>query len=140
MGPKGIALCPHYDLLCTGAYHTRALADERSIWPAVELMIPLPGASTFGAVTRKALLDAGDKLGVPQQTGARYLDKIAKALPGALATLIQEISADNAQTADPAVRQNFGGELRLLRTMESVVLRDMLNAVAGPRATASGAG
>jgi len=45
---EGIELAPAYDLLSTGTYHTRALANERANWPATELAIALPGATTFG--------------------------------------------------------------------------------------------
>src|SRR6185437_15912442 len=53
---EGIELAPAYDLLSTGAYHTGAFANDRANWPAVDLAIELPGATTLAAVTRESVL------------------------------------------------------------------------------------
>ena len=34
---EGVRLAPHYDLLCTGAYHTRANAEDQAQWAAVPM-------------------------------------------------------------------------------------------------------
>jgi serine/threonine-protein kinase HipA len=48
--PGRVDLAPHYDLLATGVYHTRAFADEQGRWPAVPLAVRIwrrkSGAST----------------------------------------------------------------------------------------------
>jgi len=129
VGPDGIDLAPPYDLLSTGTYHTRAFADHRATWPAVPLMIPLPGASTFGDVSRATLLAAAVELGLTDRIGARELDRMALALPKALAALMQQIEKENQQLAQAAHAQS-GGELRLLRTMAHVVVPEMLARVA----------
>lgn len=130
VGPQGIELAPPYDLLSTGTYHTRAFADHRATWPAVPMMIPLPGASTFGQVTRTALLSAAEALGLTPRIGERELRRMTEALPHALAALVQAVEQDNAHYPEP-VRTQLGGELRLLRTVQHVVVPEMLARVAG---------
>jgi serine/threonine-protein kinase HipA len=125
---NGIALCPPYDLLSTGTYHTRAFADHRATWPAVLMMIPLPGASTFGEVTRAALLDAAEALGLSRRIGERELHRMTNELPQALAALLQEVEEDNAHYPE-SVRAQLGGELRLLRTIQHLVVPEMLKRV-----------
>lgn len=131
VGPQGIELSPPYDLLSTGTYHTRAFADHRATWPALPMMIPLPGASTFDQVTRTALLSAAEALGLTPRIGERELHRMTEALPHALAALVQVVEKENAHYPEP-VRVQLGGELRLLRTLQHVVLPEMLARVAKP--------
>ncbi len=105
---QGIDLSPAYDLLSTGAYHTRALADHRATWPAAPMMIPLHGAASFAEVTRSALLAAGESLGLSRRIGARELQRMTTALPAALADLVQAIESENAQ-APNALRARLAG-------------------------------
>ncbi|HKX43295.1 MAG TPA: HipA domain-containing protein [Burkholderiaceae bacterium] len=122
---EGIALAPAYDLLSTGTYHTRAFAQRRADWPDVEMSIALPHATTFGAVTRESLLQAAEALGLPQRVGARELDRLAAALPGAIDSLVQGIAAEN-EHAPRDVRPFLAGEMRLLRTLQRLVVPEML--------------
>lgn len=124
----GIELCPVYDLLSTGTYHTRAFADHRATWPAVPMMIPLPGARTFGEVTRTVLLAAAEALGLSRRIGERELHRMTNGLPQALADLVQEVEEDNAHCLEP-VRARLGGELRLLRTIQHLVVPEILKRV-----------
>ena len=127
--PEGIDLCPAYDLLSTGTYHTRAFADHRAAWPGVSMMIPLPGASTFGEVTKSALLSAAQALGLTKRIGERELQRMSAALPQALAKLVQEIEEENTHYPD-FIRNQLGGELRLLRTIQHLIVPDMLSRIA----------
>ena len=128
VGPEGIELCPSYDLLSTGTYHTRAFADHRATWPAVPMMIPLPGATTFGDVNRSAVLAAADALGLTRRIGERELTRMTEAMPEILASLVREIESENTHYP-PSVRVQLGGELRLLRTMQHLVIPEMLSRV-----------
>jgi len=125
----GIALAPAYDLLSTGAYHTRALAVSRADWPDVEMTIALPGASSFGAVTRESLLQASEALGLPRRIGERELDRLVAAMPAALDALVHSITAQN-EHAPGEVRRFLAGEMRVLRTIQHLVVPDMLARVA----------
>lgn len=128
VGREGIELCPSYDLLSTGTYHTRAFADQRATWPAVPMMIPLPGATTFGDVNRSAVLAAADALGLTRRISERELNRMAEAMPEILASLVREIESENTHYP-PSVRVQLGGELRLLRTMQHLVIPEMLSRV-----------
>lgn len=126
---EGIELSPAYDLLSTGAYHTRALASERANWPAVALGIGLPDAPTFGTVTRKSVLRAGELLGLGQSMSARELDRLVLALPGALNELAHTIEAENAGLSDSA-RQLLAGEMRLIAVIQNIIAREMIERLA----------
>jgi serine/threonine-protein kinase HipA len=126
---EGIELSAACDLLSTAAYHTRAFAHQRADWPAVELAIALPGAPTFGAVSRESVLRAGEALGLTRRICERELDRLAHALPGALEELATTIAAENAHYPDP-VRVFLGGEARLIRALQHLIVPDMLQRVA----------
>jgi serine/threonine-protein kinase HipA len=123
---EGIELSPAYDLLSTGAYHTRALANERATWPAVELAIDLPEAPNFGAVTRGSVLRAGELLGLGRDTSQRELDRLLQALPDALNGLVCSIEAENARLPD-AARQFLAGEMRLIAVIQNLVVAEMVH-------------
>ena len=123
---EGIELSPAYDLLSTGAYHTRALANERATWPAVELAIGLPEAPNFGAVTRGSVLRAGELLGLGRDTSQRELDRLLHALPDALNGLVRSIEAENARLPD-AARQFLAGEMRLIAVIQNLVVAEMVH-------------
>ncbi len=126
---QGIDLAPPYDLLSTSVYLTTAYADSRASWPAVELMIPVPGASYFGDVTRAAVISVGAALGLSRRICERELDSMVAKLPGQLAALIAEVEQQNAQM--PAATHVFlGGEMRVLRSIQSIVVAEMLKRVA----------
>jgi serine/threonine-protein kinase HipA len=120
----GVKLAPPYDLLATGAYHTRALADERGTWPVVPLAIALPGATHFADVTRVAMLAAADALGVPKPTAARELDAMLAKVPAALEAAMAELEARHLRLGE-AGRAIAGAEMRLARTIRDIVMRDM---------------
>jgi serine/threonine-protein kinase HipA len=124
MEADGVKLAPPYDLLATGAYHTRALAEERGTWPVVPLAIELPGATHFADVTRGAMLAAADALGVPKRTAARELDAMLGKATAALEAAMAELVARHARLGE-AGRGIAGAEMRLARTVRDIVLRDM---------------
>ena len=126
---EGIDLAPPYDMLSTAVYRTRAMANERARWPDVDLMIALPGAPTFGQVTRKSMLDAGALLGLPRKLAERELDSMTRALPLMLEKRVAQLEAENKHLPE-AARPFLGGELRLIRAVQHVVVADMLKCVA----------
>jgi serine/threonine-protein kinase HipA len=72
--PGRVDLSPHYDLLATGVYHTRAFADEQGRWPAVPLAVRLsPEVARFDQITPKAVLAAAATLGVPEKLALRIV-------------------------------------------------------------------
>ena len=121
----GIELAPHYDLLSTAVYDTKAFANERAIWPTVPLTMALPGATTFAQVTRNAMLQAGAALGLAPKTAERELDRMLAALPDAVVRLTGDIETHNRQLPEPA-HVFLAGELRLLRTIAHIIVPDMV--------------
>ena len=120
-----IDLSPPYDMLSTSVYRTVAFADSRATWPEVEMMIPLPDATRFSQVSRESLLRAGEALGLPRRISERELDRMTQALPAALESLIQNIEQQNAGYPE-AVRVFLGGELRVVRAIQHIVVPYML--------------
>jgi hypothetical protein len=90
----------------------------------------LPGATTFARVTRESVLGAGEALGLPRRIGERELDRLVRALPGALETLVREINTENAEYPQP-VRTYLGGEARMVAAIQHVVVPYMLERVRG---------
>jgi serine/threonine-protein kinase HipA len=125
---EGIEISPAYDLLSTGAYHTKALADHRANWPEVSMAINLPGASTYSKVTRESVLNAGEILGLTRRICERELDRLVLALPIALDELIVKIEYENKQYPQ-SVKVYFAGELRLIRTIKYIVVPFMIERV-----------
>jgi serine/threonine-protein kinase HipA len=131
----GINIAPAYDLLCTAAYDTKALANERAHWPATQFALSLGEAETFADVTRSHALSAGQALGLAAATAQRQLDRLVKAVPKEAAKLIDKIRADLehdiAASPDPATTRNHvGGEMRMLDAARHIVVNEMAKRLA----------
>ncbi|OWQ90370.1 hypothetical protein CDN99_13505 [Roseateles aquatilis] len=130
----GIQLAPHYDLLATGAYHTRAFADEHAIWPDVPMAIPLPGARTFGQVTEDSVLLAGEALGLSAPTARRVLGEMVALADAALATAQAALDQAHAGPAD-VTGLSTASEVRFMRALTHIVVKDMKDRLTRRRAT-----
>ena len=123
--PDGIWLAPHYDLLCTGSYHTKTFADERATWNQVQMTFPLPGAQTFGDVTLGAVLAAAQQLGMPEPAARRIVQEVTSRVEKAFAIIVAEHEAGTKNT--PPERAVYTAvEARLLRVVQYITLKDML--------------
>lgn len=123
--PDGIWLAPHYDLLCTGCYHTKAFADERATWNQVPMTFPLPGAQTFGEVSLGAVLAAAQQLGLPESVARRIVQEVSSRVEKAFATMVAKHEAGTKNT--PPERALYTAvEDRLLRVLQHITLKDML--------------
>ena len=132
----GVHIAPAYDLLCTAVYETRAMANESSTWPESSMAIPLGDAATFAKVTPAHVIAAGRALGLAQATAERLLADLAKGVLAAAERLIAEIHAETnsavAASPDPkAARAYVEGEMRMLRAVQYVVLREMTTRLLG---------
>ena len=130
MSSEGVQLAPHYDLLATSAYYTRAFANEKATWADVRMAIPLGKAHFFSNVTAQSVLDAGLELGVPEVSARRILKEVTTRLPGALGRELAKIRKLHAQ-APEAAKVHLGAEERLLRVFEHIVLKEMLERLRG---------
>jgi serine/threonine-protein kinase HipA len=125
VAPDGIKLAPHYDLLTTGAYYTRAFANENATWANVTMAIALPGARLFSEVTAETVLNAGLELGVPRNAAQRILAEMLTRIPVALLQESEALEQRHAGLPDE-VRKYLGTEVRLMRVMEKIVVQEML--------------
>lgn len=131
MSHDGVALAPHYDLLATGAYYTRAFADERATWGKVRMAFPLPGAHYFEDVTLSSVLKAAATLGLPERVARRLVTEVVTRVPKAVAKLSAELA--QRRTALPLeARGALAAEARFLDVLEHIILRDMLDRLKDP--------
>jgi serine/threonine-protein kinase HipA len=122
----GISLAPHYDLLATGAYHTKALADDDGNWPHIPMVFALPGASTFAKVTEDSVLAAGLQLGVPKPAARRIIKNIVDKTLLAFQAISTAHEAQTEQvSSDPSAASRHRIESHLLRVLKHIVLLDM---------------
>ena len=121
----GVELAPHYDLLCTAAYHTKAFADENGIWNQVPMAFPLPGAKTFGDVTLGAVLAAATQLGVPEPVARRIVREVITRVKKEFAHIVAE-HEDRKKETPPERAVYTAQEGRLLRVVQFITLQDML--------------
>jgi serine/threonine-protein kinase HipA len=122
---EGVQLAPHYDLLATSAYYTKAFAVEKATWPNVRMAIPLGKANFFSDVTVQLVLDAALELGVPDVSARRILKEVSTRLPEALRKEMDEIRQLHAR-APEAAKVQLAAEDRLLRVFEHIILKEML--------------
>jgi len=130
MSSEGVQLAPHYDLLSTSAYYTKAFANEKATWADVRMAIPLGKANFFSYVTAQLLLDAGLELGVPEVSARRILKEITTRLPEALGKELDEIRKLHAGVPE-AAKVQLAAEDRLLRVLEHIILKEMLERLSG---------
>lgn len=130
--PEGVELAPHYDLLATGAYHTRAVADANGFWARVPLSYALPGAGYFADVTREAVLTAAKVLELPTKTAERVLDETLERLQRGFAVLKAEHGAIGRAIQEQAPRVSEGQaycyatETWLLRIIDHMIIGEMV--------------
>lgn len=147
--PGRVELAPHYDLLATGVYHTRAFTDEHGTWPEVPLAVRLSDEVTrFDQVTPAAVLGAAQVLGVPPSVATRATRDVVNrtlrefnAIYAAhypnegslqLPALVGEVPADldgkdndSLATAVGASAQEQAQQLKILRVLRFIVLPEM---------------
>lgn len=89
--PGRVDLAPHYDLLATGVYHTRAFADDQGTWPAVQLAVRLsPEVTRFDQVTPEAVVAAALELGLPKSLALRASREVVTRVLDAFDTVYAE--------------------------------------------------
>lgn len=116
---NGIALAPHYDLLCTVLYGS---GDDPVRWSDAGLPVVLEGIESYRQLSRADLLAAGQSLGLGRDAAARMLDVQLQQLPAAAEQLYAELEYAANAGAPGALH---AGELRLLRQIRHMVIADM---------------
>ena len=124
--PGRIDLSPHYDLLATGVYHTRAFADDNGKWPQVPLAVHLSKDVTrFDQVTPQAVLAAGQVLGVPEKLAVRTIREVVTRVLGAFDALYSEQDPQQEGLLAQLPPQEKAQQLAVLRVLRYIVLPEM---------------
>ena len=131
VGEGGIILSPHYDLLSTACYDTRAF--DKTGWPLeTGLSWPIGDAQRFSDVTRAQLLEAGGTLSVTPSAAKRLLDQQCTRIADTAQAVYGEFEAENAAMVEwcPNLAPRLAGESRALRTIVHVIIPDMVQRLA----------
>lgn len=127
----GVQLAPHYDLLCTSVYDTRAFGGGNQP-DATPLAWPLLHATRFAEIDRPLLLEAGEALGIHRTTSMRLLDiqrrNVVAVASQLYDTFVRE--ADERARARPSLRATSAGEARCLRAIIHNVIGEMAERLA----------
>ncbi|WP_186389429.1 MULTISPECIES: HipA domain-containing protein [unclassified Stappia] len=121
----GVQLAPHYDLLCTAVYDSRAF--DQAGWPdRTTLAWPVLGARRHADISREKLLDAAEALGLARRTGERILAFQFGRILAVAQELQDEIEAeDRARYADdPKIQTCITAEARTIRAVIHTVIAD----------------
>lgn len=124
VGPEGIELAPHYDMLSTACYETPAYNKQG--WPNLtEMAWPVLGKQFIADIDRALLIEAADALSIKKATAARLLDNLCNRIMGNAEEIYQEFEAENASLKQRAeLAPFFAGESRCLRTIIHVVIKE----------------
>lgn len=123
----GIELAPHYDLLSTACYETRAYAGDGARWPTTsELAWPILGVTHFSDLGFKDLAAAGEALGLQKKAATRQLEAQLSRIAHEAQSLYDQVEDENTAWATrPEVGHALQGEMRLLRTLVHVIIKTM---------------
>lgn len=122
-----IELAPHYDLLSTASYESRAY--EKTHWPErCKLSWPICGVEHFADLNKGVLINAGNILGLNKVTASRLLERLRDSIRPAADALYAELEAENQQLKkkNPGLGLTLSGEERCVRVIIHSVISDMV--------------
>lgn len=116
--------------MSTAAYTTRAYAHEKETWPQVELVLAIGEKRFFCDLDRQSFVEAGFPLGLPRQTAAREMQRMAETIlqqARALAAALEsELDGAAGASPDPKVAAHFAAaDRQLLRVVNHIVIPEM---------------
>lgn len=130
VSPEGIQLAPHYDLLSTATYETRAY-DQQG-WPLhTRLAWPVLGVQHFSDLNNALLLDAGQALHLTRGTANRLLSSLSTQIVQEATALYHDVENENTLILRqrPELAATLSGELRCLRTIIYTVIKEITRQV-----------
>jgi serine/threonine-protein kinase HipA len=127
VSPAGIELAPFYDLVSTECY--RAELGNHPRWPDGELSLQVGAAKTFAAVTSADFHAFAEQIGMNRRATSRLLTQFTETIDQAAQDLYAEF--ETIDIPQPIVRE---GQLRTLRRIRFIVIRDMLSRLRIPTA------
>jgi len=122
---EGISLAPHYDMLSTACYETRAFGGET--WPdRTRLAWPISGCEFLADVGGEQLISSGIQLGLSRETATRVLNAISSKIGPAAESLVKEIEDENSSLikSNPGIAHTLSGEMRCLRVIQHSVIKE----------------
>ncbi|MEN1928011.1 HipA domain-containing protein [Luteimonas sp. MJ250] len=130
IGPGGVALAPHYDLLCTVCYESRAY--DMDVWPSESTLAwPVLGATRFSDLDFSLMVQAGIGMGLTERRARDQLDRMRTRIMGEAKALLSATEAENAALpTDLRIGPTLAGEGRCLRTVTYGVIQEMVRRLA----------
>lgn len=124
VGPDGIELAPHYDILSTACYETPAF--NKTAWPKqTEMAWPILGKRYISDIDRNALILAADALSINKTTATRQLNKMCDRIIESAGKIYAVFEAENQVfLQDASLAFILNGEARCLRAIIHVVIKD----------------
>lgn len=123
----GIQLAPHYDLLSTACYETRAF--DKNGWPdQTQLAWPIFGVRHISDIDRSLLIQAGAALSIAKSTSERLLDNLAGRILSETDSMYDEVETENTTLIQqrPELAATLAGESRCLRAIHYAVIKEMV--------------
>lgn len=114
---EGIRLAPFYDLVSTEAYHTAPGSTPQ--WPHTPLSTRIGDAATFAQVDSGRYTEFAETLGLTRTAIKRLVADYTGRIEAAADEVIEEFEA----TKVPPVTR--AGQLRIIRTARTIVIREM---------------
>ena len=114
--PKGYAFTPLYDLLCTAIY------SETGQHLSSDLSQPMGNAEKLGELSYADILQFGSDLGLPARLCDKEIRKMLDAIIPEANQLYESVAANKEV-------QNKAGELRMLRQIIELVIKEMAKLV-----------
>ena len=127
VGPAGIQLAPHYDMLSVAVYDSRAFGKPG--WPEhTTLAWPILDATRFSQIDRGLILQAARGLGINRSTADRLLAQQRDRIVATAETLYQQFDNDASRRlqARPELGPTMAGESRCLRAIIHTVIKEMV--------------
>lgn len=130
VGPEGVNLAPHYDMLSTVCYESQAY--ERDIWPSVSTLAwPILGKARFADLSFEVLVEAGLAMGLTEKRAREQLEWMRDSIFGEAKALVEATEVENARlAAELGNGATLAGEARCLRTITYTVIREMVTRLA----------
>lgn len=122
----GIQLAPHYDLLSTACYETRAF--DKNGWPdQTQLAWPILGVRHISDIDRSLLIQAGAALSIAKSTAGRLLDNLSGRIVSETESLYAKVESENVTLIHqrPELATTLAGESRCLRAIHYAVIKEM---------------
>ena len=120
-----VNLAPHYDLLSTAVYDTRAM--DKEVWPdQSELAWKIRGSARFADMTTSLLVAAGDDMGISPTSARRIVREMADNIDAKAAEVMATMQEENRLlvVARPELGATFAGEERCVRAIVHMVIRE----------------